>query len=115
MQPDVHIEVEAACLAAYAMGESGRNVTCFRCGEEGHRKSECHHWKTKLCRDAECKLPRSCCFFAHSASELRQPWVFRCMRIVKRGGCLYRVGCLQTGHTFSRCPNPELYQEQKIR
>lgn len=49
-------------------------VYCYRCGELGHRKSECMHWKTRICshyRDGTCI--RDVCPFAHGVKELRCP------------------------------------------
>ena len=82
-------------------------ITCFRCGEQGHYKSECFGWKTRMCVRAHCDEPS--CGFAHSAQELRTPWRQRCIRIVRREGCLVAVGCMTYGHTFKNCPTREWY------
>ena len=53
------------------------NVTCFRCGQIGHKKGECRTWRTKMCnRGKQCPNP-SKCPFAHSAAELRMQWTPR--------------------------------------
>jgi hypothetical protein len=49
-------------------------VYCYRCGELGHRKSECLHWKTRKCAhfdQGQCF--RMACPFAHGSAELRNP------------------------------------------
>ena len=80
-------------------------LTCFRCGEQGHYKSECFHWKTRLCWhfvNSNCK--DSCCSFAHGKHELRTPWLPRCVRLVKKDNQLITLGCKQYGHTYKNCP-----------
>lgn len=49
------------------------SITCFRCGAVGHFRSECFHWKTRICihwKNGNCR--ESYCSFAHGSHELRQ-------------------------------------------
>lgn len=82
-------------------------ITCFRCGERGHKKGECRTYRTKMCRQPnDCKDVN--CPFAHTTEQLRTPWVARCIRVIRSEGQLKRIGCGKTGHTFRECP----YQTQ---
>tara|TARA_B110000008_G_C16916357_1_gene542884 strand:- start:705 stop:1061 length:357 start_codon:yes stop_codon:yes gene_type:complete len=86
-------------------------ITCFRCGSQGHYKSECFHWKTRLCwhfNDNNCKDTN--CAFAHGEHELRTPWLPRCVRIIKKDGVLICLGCKAVGHTFKHCPHSKQYE-----
>ena len=94
---------------------SRSQITCFRCAEQGHYKSECFHWKTRICyhfnrgncRDATCS-------FAHGEKEIRSPWMPRCVRVVKQDGQLITLGCKKYGHTFKNCPHAQnLVNENK--
>lgn len=87
----------------YTESVSRSDITCFRCGERGHKKQECRTWKTKPCRNQSCALAVNCPF-AHSDDELRTPWVARCIRVIREGGQLRRIGCGCIGHTFRECP-----------
>lgn len=78
-------------------------ITCFRCGEQGHYKSECFHWKTCLCTKTSCN--DVCCPYAHSRTELRTPCQARCVRVIKREGKLVILGCRKAGHTYKYCPH----------
>ena len=81
-------------------------ITCFRCGEQGHYKSECFHWKTRLCWHNEHSICRDAnCSFAHGEREIRTPWMPRCVRIVKKDGALVCLGCRGYGHTYKYCPH----------
>lgn len=87
-----------------AEGLSRLDITCFRCGEKGHKKSECRMWKTKFCRNHVC-VPSEQCPFAHSQTEVRTPWMARCVRVIRSdNGQLQRIGCGKLGHTFRECP-----------
>ena len=48
---DVGIETNSENVKNYMTNvHSNRaQITCFRCGEQGHYKSECFHWKTRTC------------------------------------------------------------------
>ena len=85
-------------------------ITCFRCGEQGHFKSECMMWKTKICSNwlrgrchhHECVT----CGFAHGDKELRMPWIPKCVRVVKHAGRVEVLGCGKIGHE-SRVMRPQ--------
>lgn len=81
---------------------SRANITCFRCGENGHFRAECHVYRVQMCEKLLCKNVNCC--FAHSAAELRTPWKPKCVRVVKVGGVVQKLGCGQTGHTYRNCP-----------
>lgn len=81
---------------------SRSSVTCFRCGEKGHYRSECYTYKIRMCT-----LQGTCdpnCPFAHSAAELRRPWMAKCVRVVKMDGTVSVLGCGRVGHTYRMCP-----------
>lgn len=84
------------------------NITCFRCGEQGHYRAECLSWKTKLCfhhpRAHGCREGESCSY-AHNETELRSPWHSKCVRIIKRQGQIHTLGCHSNNHTFKMCPH----------
>lgn len=88
---------------AFTESVSRSDITCFRCGERGHKKQECRTWKTKPCRNQSCELSINCPF-AHSDEALRTPWVARCIRVIRENGQLRSIGCGCTGHTFRECP-----------
>jgi len=51
------------------------SVECFLCGRPGHYRSECAHWKTRLCWHwrAYRRCNAGACPFAHGLHELRAP------------------------------------------
>lgn len=82
------------------------DTVCFRCGELGHWKNECLHWRTRMCwhhRNGYCE--RDDCPFSHSLTELRTPWKLRCVRIVKTDAGMRNVGCSSMMHTYRNCPH----------
>lgn len=84
------------------------NITCFRCGEQGHYRAECLSWKTKICFHHPsahgCREGESCSY-AHNEAELRSPWHSKCVRVIKRQGQIYTLGCRSNKHTFKLCPH----------
>lgn len=47
-------------------------VNCYRCGEQGHYRSECFHWKTRACGHYSVgKCGDENCSFAHGSREIR--------------------------------------------
>ena len=81
------------------------DTICFRCAETGHKKQECRTWKTKRCRLMDCPTRREECPFAHEDEPLRQPWIAKCVRVVKQGLQYNVLGC-GGAHTFKDCPAP---------
>ena len=83
-------------------------ITCFRCGEQGHYKSECYSWKTRMCWNYLNSTTAQCnevaCSFAHGYNELRTPYLPRCVRVVKKDGVMITCGCRKFGHTYKCCP-----------
>lgn len=105
---DIYVSASARDIRRYLTSTAATRtqITCFRCGEQGHYKSECFHWKTRLCwhyQNAVCKEAN--CSFAHGSKEIRTPWMPRCIRVVKRDGALICLGCKAYGHTFKYCPH----------
>jgi hypothetical protein len=101
---EIHVRTTYDSVIGLIRSRSGRaHVACFRCGEGGHKKSECFHWKVKKCWN-KFNCDPSICSFAHSDEELRTPWVSKCIRIIKKDGLLQKVGCEQIGHTYKQCP-----------
>ena len=81
---------------------SRREITCFRCGQKGHKKQECRTWKTKRCSNPNCKLGLACSF-AHSDAELRAPWIAKCVRVIRESGQMRVIGCGKIGRTYREC------------
>ena len=91
---------------SYESSRSQKWITCFRCGEYGHYRGECYTFKTQLCKDFKagvCANSDEACLFAHGARDLRQPWLPKCVRVVKEGGRVDVLGCGQM-HMFRACP-----------
>ena len=84
-------------------------VTCFRCGEKGHYRAECHGYRVKMCNDPDCTDKN--CRFAHTPDQLRQPWLPKCVRVMKDNGCVRIYGCGRMGHTFRCCPYRSPYDQ----
>ena len=92
---------------ASAIGRAPRRITCFRCGEAGHYRGDCRTFRVQMCnlyRLGLCSAGANCTF-AHSASELRRPWLSKCVRVVKIGGNVEIQGCGSCTHTFRNCPH----------
>lgn len=104
----IHITVSASSIKSFTSSNLIQRdcITCFRCAEQGHWKSECMLYKTRLCWHEKIgTCTDSDCPFAHSESELRTPWKPKCIRVVKREGKLIKLGCGSSMHTFRQCPN----------
>ena len=81
-------------------------VICFRCGQTSHVKNECMHWKTRLCwHFATGRCQKSNCPFAHGEHEMREPWMLKCVRIVKTDAGFENIGCSSPHHSFRHCPH----------
>ena len=98
-----HVLCSGHCDKARQAEMSRRDTTCFRCGQRGHKKQECRTWKTKRCTNPICTLGDACAF-AHTDIELRQPWVSKCVRVIRSSdGHMQVIGCGSIGHTFREC------------
>ena len=107
----LHVTVSASSIKNYITKNTSQRdiITCFRCGEQGHWKSECMLYKTRLCwhnRYGNCT--DSDCPFAHTEKELRSPWKPKCVRVIKKDGFLTTLGCGSYNHTFRQCPHNSL-------
>lgn len=98
--------VSSADVRSFCSHVVDRNdITCFRCGENGHRKNECMQWRTRLCwHFTNSRCYKECCPFAHGREQLREPWTLRCIRIVKIGSAFHDIGCGSIHHSFRSCP-----------
>ncbi|XP_059663572.1 uncharacterized protein LOC132309272 [Cornus florida] len=80
--------VRSAPTASVSMGSSRPNVTCFRCGQLGHYKSQC----------TQTQVARMICFKCGQPGHHKS----QCTQIqVASGGCF---GCSQQGHRVKDCP-----------
>lgn len=77
-------------------------VTCFRCGETGHYRAECHMFRVNMCSVPNCRDEN--CLCAHSRVEMRKPWLHKCVRVVKQSNNIQILGCGEIGHTYQACP-----------
>lgn len=74
------------CSSDLRTGTERNRVYCYRCGELGHRKSECVHWKTRTCSHFENgQCHRESCPFAHGTGELRDPFRRECIPVPQAG------------------------------
>ncbi|XP_059656945.1 uncharacterized protein LOC132303631 [Cornus florida] len=80
--------VRSAPTASVSMGSSRPNVTCFRCRQLGHYKSQC----------TQTQVARMICFKCGQPGHHKS----QCTQIqVASGGCF---GCGQQGHRVKDCP-----------
>ena len=104
---DLHKSISTHTIRSYMTYSAPQRdqITCFRCGEQGHVKIECMTWKVRLCSNfVKGNCTNSDCSFAHGGSELRTPWTPKCIRITKRDGKLVALGCGSDKHTYRSCP-----------
>lgn len=103
VRKNIDLIVERASKRVFSRSD----ITCFRCGDQGHFRSECIHWKTRICKawneNATC-AEGSDCAFAHGEGDIRFPRCMRCVRVVKHSGQVRLLGCGEFGHTFRNCP-----------
>ena len=105
--------ITADSLHDAQMGYARSDITCFRCGQRGHKKCECRTWRTRMCNNrGNCRNGGNCPF-AHSTNELRTPWIPRCIRVIRVDGALKHIGCGAVGHTFRECPHQVPEQDQE--
>ena len=106
---EVHVSILSRQIASFMEADRARLI-CFRCGQTGHVRSQCMHFKVRLCwhyGQGRCVAPTSDqCSFAHGEAELRYPWRSRCVRVVKQpSGAFVCIGCNSDQHTFRKCPH----------
>ncbi|XP_059669548.1 uncharacterized protein LOC132314742 [Cornus florida] len=81
--------VRSAPTTSVSMGSSTPNVTCFRCGQLGHYKSQC----------TQAQLTQVICFKCEQSGHHKS----QCTQIqVSSSGCF---GCGQQGHRVKDCPH----------
>ena len=106
MGREIHVMTSTKSINAFVEKEK-ESIICFRCGQQGHVRSQCLMYKIRMCIHHE---KGGCtdlnCTFAHGEKELRTPWRPRCVRVVKHTGTgkFMCIGCNSTEHTFRRCP-----------
>ena len=86
-------------------GPRRSTITCFRCGEAGHFRNECHTYRVQRCHYTAKECPDRACTKAHTAEQMRQPWMPKCIRVTKINGRIQTLGCGKFGHTFRMCPH----------
>ena len=104
---EIHISVSVNSIKAFVnkVNIQRETITCFRCSEQGHWKSECMLYKTRFCWHKHLgKCNEIDCPFAHSEQELRTPWKPKCVRVIKKDGRLIKLGCDSSMHTYRQCP-----------
>ena len=103
-------------IAAHTGRIQRQFLTCFRCGQPHHYKSECHNFRTRMCNawmNEQCN--ELYCSFAHGEAELRTPWIPMCIRIARVDGRIRRFGCGMQGHTFRQCHMRHTFEPQMRR
>lgn len=98
---DVHVSVTSERISAFVDVDKN-NLTCFRCGENGHVRFQCLTFRVRMCDKDACHGTN--CTYAHHPEQLRTPWKVRCVRVVKQDGKLICIGCNSSEHTFRKCP-----------
>ena len=84
---------------------------CLRCGGLWHTRETCKKFKVQFCRyqmvgDGECmfRFQSQMCPYAHDVSEIRNPYLPVCVRIIRtKKGEIFDLGCGTVGATFGQC------------